>query len=238
MSQQLVLKGISSMATKAVLAVLTKMYQEKTGVTILIESVGGIDAAKRIQSGEAFDVVLLASDAIERLIASGHLQGDSRHDWVLSPVAVAVPHRSKSIDISSEDALKNAVLESPLLSYSTGPSGVYLEKLFERWGVAEIVKSKLVVPPPGTPVGKLISDGLVALGFQQLSELISIDGIDILGTLPNEVSYITTFSSGIPVSIESNSQRVHAANQFLEFLASNELDSIKAAQGMTGINHH
>ena len=90
-STSLVLRGISSMATQSLLADLTQVYLTQTGVQVRIESVGGVDAAKRVQAGEAFDVVLLASDAIERLIASGHVQTGSRVDWVRSPVAVAVP---------------------------------------------------------------------------------------------------------------------------------------------------
>ena len=78
------------MATKAVLADLIPAYLAQTGVSVQIESVGGVDAAKRVQAGEAFDMVLLASDAIERLIASGHVQPSTRSDWVRSPVAVAV----------------------------------------------------------------------------------------------------------------------------------------------------
>ena len=78
------------MATKALLVDLTQAYLAQTGVSVQMESVGGVDAAKRVQAGEAFDMVLLASDAIERLIASGHVQTGSRSDWVRSPVAVAV----------------------------------------------------------------------------------------------------------------------------------------------------
>ena len=78
------------MATKAVLAELTQAYATQTGVSVQVESVGGVDAAKRVQAGEAFDLVLLASDAIDRLMASGHVQPGSRSDWVRSPVAVAV----------------------------------------------------------------------------------------------------------------------------------------------------
>jgi hypothetical protein len=92
-SSSIVLRGISSMATKALLADLTQAYLAQTGVSVQIESVGGVDAAKRVQAGEAFDMVLLASDAINKLMASGHVQLGSRCDWVRSPVAVAVLRR-------------------------------------------------------------------------------------------------------------------------------------------------
>lgn len=112
----LVLRGISSMATKALLGDLVQAYQAQTGVVVQVISVGGVDAAKRVQAGEAFDMVLLASDAIERLIASGHVMPDSRCDWVRSPVAVAVQAGAARPDLSHEAAVKAAVLASPTLS--------------------------------------------------------------------------------------------------------------------------
>jgi molybdate transport system substrate-binding protein len=231
-SSTLVLRGISSMATKALLADLTQAYLAQTGVSVQIESVGGVDAAKRVQAGEAFDMVLLASDAIERLIASGHVQTGSRCDWVRSPVAVAVLVGAERPDLSNEAAVKAAVLASPTLSYSTGPSGVYLEKLFERWGIADEVKARIVVPPPGTPVGALVASGQAALGFQQLSELIALPGIDVLGTLPADVAFITTFSSGILAVIAGDAARVAAVQSFLQFLASAGVEDVKRKQGM------
>jgi molybdate transport system substrate-binding protein len=231
-SSTLVLRGISSMATKALLADLTQAYLAQTGVSVQIESVGGVDAAKRVQAGEAFDMVLLASDAIERLIASGHVQAGSRCDWVRSPVAVAVLVGAERPDLSNEAAVKAAVLASPTLSYSTGPSGVYLEKLFERWGIADEVKARIVVPPPGTPVGALVASGQAALGFQQLSELIALPGIDVLGTLPADVAFITTFSSGILAVIAGDAARVAAVQSFLQFLASAGVEDVKRKQGM------
>ena len=231
-----VLRGISSMATKAVLASLAQIYEAQTGVKIQIESVGGVDAAKRIQSGEVFDMVILASDAIDRLVASGAVQNGSRQDWVRSPVAIAVKAGSFHPDISNEASLKSAILASQTLSYSTGPSGVYLESLFERWGIADKVKARIVVPPPGTPVGKLVADAQVELGFQQLSELIALPGIDVLGLLPDEVAYITTFSSGIPMVIAQELERVDAAKAFLKFLTSIEVDHVKREQGMMSTN--
>jgi len=231
----LTLRCISSMATKAILADLAKAYHAQSGVTLDIASVGGVDAAKRVQAGEAFDVVLLASDAIDRLIASGHVQTGSRCDWVNSPVAVAVQSGAAHPDIRSEASLKAAVLAAPTLSYSTGPSGVYLEKLFERWGIAEQVKPRIVVPPPGTPVGALVANGQVALGFQQLSELISVKGLDVVGNLPSDVAYITTFSSGIPVAVAQDTARQQAVQQFLQFLASAEVEPVKRQQGMTWV---
>lgn len=224
------LRGISSMATKALLTKLCAAYAERTGLAVQIESVGGVDAAKRVQAGEPLEVVLLASDAIERLIASGHVRQGSRVDWVNSPVAVAVPAGAITPDISTPAALKATLLAAPSISYSTGPSGNYLAKLFEHWGIAPAMQKKLIVPQPGVPVGSLLAGGNVALGFQQLSEMLGVPGITVVGNLPEGVAFITTFSAGIPLGVAP--EQVKAVQAFLEFLTSPETATSKLAQGM------
>ncbi len=222
------LRGISSMATRQLLAELVKDYQSATGQAAAIESVGGVDAAKRVQAGEAFDVVILASDAIDRLMAAGCLVPGSKVDLVLSGTSVAVPAGSAQPDISSEEAVKQAVLAAPSVSYSTGPSGVALAKMFERWGIAGQVQDKIVTPPPGTPVGSLVAKGEVALGFQQLSELIHVEGIAIVGPLPAAIAIDTIFSA----AIVQGTARVADARALLAFMASPAAAEAKRRQGM------
>jgi molybdate transport system substrate-binding protein len=229
-SQATAITGISSMATKTALAALTQSYTAKTGAPVSALSIGGVDATKRIVAGEAFDLVFLATDAIDKLIASGHVQHGSRVDWVKSPVAVAIAAGAAPIDISSDAAVKAAVIACESMSYSTGPSGVYLAGLFERWGISELVKAKLVVAAPGVPVGSLIASGQVAFGFQQLTELLDVQGIQILGHLPEEIACITTFSSGITTA--SPAANLEAARAFQAYLASPEVEGIKREQGM------
>jgi len=228
----LTLTGISSMATKALLTDICAQYLDKTGVPVHIESVGGVDAAKRVQAGEAFDLVLLAADAIQRLQDAGHVLAGSRCDWVDSPVAVAVSSQVTPPDISSEAQLRAAVLAAPSLSYSTGPSGSYLEKLFTRWGVMDELKPRILVPPPGTPVGLLLAQGKVALGFQQRSELMNQADIILVGDLPAEVACITRFSAAIGAGAAQDEARSQAARSFMQYLASPEQRDCKRRHGM------
>jgi molybdate transport system substrate-binding protein len=220
--------GISSMATRALLAELGQAYEQRSGHIVAIESVGGVDAAKRVQAGEAFDAVFLASDAIERLSASGHVVRGSRVDLVRSPVAIAVRRGAARPDISDEAALKQAVLAARRISYSTGPSGVHLARLFERWGIAAEIAPRVVQAPPGVPVGSLVARGDVDLGFQQLSELMHLEGIDVVGGLPGDTQFITTFSAGLCTT----STQAEAVRAMLAFMNSPPAAEIKRRHGM------
>jgi molybdate transport system substrate-binding protein len=222
------LKGISSMATRQVLGVLARAWEQRNGRKVEIESVGGVDAAKRVAGGEAFDLVVLASDAVQKLEAGGHVVAGSRVDLVDSGVAIAVRDTAKRIDVSSVDALRAAVLAAPTVGYSTGPSGVALIQLFERWGIAQDLQGRLMQAPPGVPVGSLVARGEVALGFQQLSELIHLQGITILGPMPAAVQIITTFSGAVC----AKSTQGDAVRELLAFMASREAEDAKRRNGM------
>jgi len=219
---------ISSMATRQLLAELVAQYQQTTNLEISTESVGGVDAAKRVRAGEAFDVVVLAANAIDDLIEAGKIASGSRVDLVRSGVAIAVRAGSPRIDVGSEEAVRRAVAGAKSICYSTGPSGVHLAKLFERWGIADAIKERTVQAPPGVPVGTLVADGRVELGFQQLSELIHLPGIDVLGPLPPDIQTITTFSAGLA----SSSTNPDAVRDLLRFMASPAAADAKLRNGM------
>jgi molybdate transport system substrate-binding protein len=222
------IRAISSMATREVLRDLAAMYGKLANVQLELESVGGIDAAKRVQGGEAFDIVFLASDAIDKLQAAGKVVAASRVDIVRSGVSVAVKSGSPRPSIATEEALKRAMVDASTIGYSTGPSGTALLKLVDRWGIADQVRAKLVQAPPGVPVGSLVAQGKVALGFQQLSELIHQDGIDIVGPMPKPAEIITIFSGAICTT----STRREAAHDLLAFMASPAAADAKHRQGM------
>ena len=223
------LRAISSMATRQLLGELLAAWQGDGAVAVELESVGGVDAARRVAAGnESFDLVYLASDAIDKLIASGHVDANTKTDWALSEVAVAVRKGAAHPDLSSEASLREAVLSAESVGYSTGPSGNALMQLFERWGIAEQLRSRLVQAPAGKPVGALVASGEVALGFQQLSELIHLEGIDVLHPLPDGTRVTTVFSG----AVVRGSLQVQEAKRLLAFLASPQTASIKQKQGM------
>jgi molybdate transport system substrate-binding protein len=219
---------ISSMATRQVLAELLAAWRQRSGAEVTLESVGGVDAARRVQEGEAFDAVVLASDALDKLAAAGRVLPASKVDLVRSGVAVAVRAGAKRPDIATEDALRQAVLAAPSIGYSTGPSGVALLRLFERWGIADAVGQRTVQAPAGVPVGTLVARDEVALGFQQLSELMHLEGIDVLGPMPEAVQITTIFSAGVCAA----SAKPDAVRRLLDFMASPEAAQVKRRHGM------
>jgi len=218
---------ISSMATRELLAALAAQYQHANGVVVRTEAAGGVEVAKRISAGEAWDVVVLAASAIDKLIADGAVLA-ARVDLVRSGVAIAVHADAARPPVNTPDEVKAAVLAAPSLSYSTGPSGVYLEKLFKHWEILDEIRPRIVVPPPGIPVGTLVADGRVALGFQQLSELMNLPGIAVLGPLPDAIQTITVFSGGVCAA----SANPAAARALLEEMAAPATMAMKHRYGM------
>ena len=216
------------MATRELLAEMVSLYERQSGQSIVSEAAGGVDVAKRVQAGESVDVVVLAGNAIDKLMADNKVLAGSRVDLVRSGIAVAIKQGSEALDIRSEDAVKNAVKLARTLSYSTGPSGVYLEKMFERWGILEAIRPRIVVPPPGVPVASLVASGAVELGFQQLSELMNVPGVRVVGPLPPAIQSMTTFSGGIATACGDPA----AARALLDFMASPALSELKQRQGM------
>lgn len=222
------------MATRQVLAALSQAWQAQGGVPWQVESVGGVDAARRVQAGEALDLVFLADDALAQLAAAGHVRPDTVRGLMRSQVAVAVAADAPQPDMGSEAALRAAVLAAPTVGYSTGPSGQALLALLEHWGVRAVLGDRLVQAPPGVPVAQLIAQGQVALGFQQRSELLHVPGIAIVGPMPTEVAIDTVFAGAVASACADTERQAQAAS-VLAYLASPAATPAKTEQGMAPI---
>jgi len=220
--------GISSMATRHVLTELGAAYQQKTGQSVAIESVGGVDAARRIRAGEKFDIVVLADEAIKQLETDGCIKSGSRAGFADSAIAVAVKSGARRPSLADGESLKAAVLAAQSICYSTGPSGTQIVKLLEKWGIDRLMSGRIVQAPPGVPVGTLLARGEAELGFQQLSEFLDVQGIDIVGPLPQEIQSLTRFSCAVG-ALASNEA---GARDFIRYLTSSEADASKRRHGM------
>lgn len=217
------------MATKAILQELTIEYKKHVNIIVDIQSVGGVEATKRVEQGEYFDFVVLSSDALEKLVECGRILPQSKVDVALSDVALAVKDCNKNIiNISTPEALRSSLLGASRIGYSTGPSGIGFLKLLASWSLLDPLSERLIMAPPGTPVGRLIAEGAVDIGIQQFSELKDVPGISIVGFMPDSCKITSTFSAAVC----SATKNMENANDFIEFISSPSVEEIKVKNGM------
>jgi molybdate transport system substrate-binding protein len=170
----------------------------------------------RLERGEPVDVLIMVGYALGDLVKQGKVVADSRVDLVKSPIGVAVKSGAPKPDISSADAIKRALLAAKTIAYSDSASGVYVStEMFDKLGIADAMKDK-ARKIPATPVGEIVARGEAEIGFQQISELKSVAGIDIVGPLPDDLQKITVFSAGIATV----SKEPEAGKALIKFLAS------------------
>jgi molybdate transport system substrate-binding protein len=208
------IKLLASAAIREAYLELIPEFEKTTGNKVIAQWAGTPDIQKRIAGGEAADVVILGSSGADELIRQGKLVAGSRANFVKSGIGVAVRDGAPRPDISSADAVKAAVLAAKSVAYSAGASGAYIVTLFQRMGIADEVKAKTATVKPGEPVGVVIARGDAELGFQQVSELVPVPGIQYVGPLPAEIQNITVFSGGV----HSGAAEADAAAALVKFL--------------------
>jgi molybdate transport system substrate-binding protein len=226
------LTGISSMATRDLLGDLAVLAASAGLPAVEVESVGGVEAARRVAAGETLDLVFLAADAIELLGRAGHVAQASVRPLVVSQVAVGVPAGAgdppSALPAAGEafaDAagVREALRRASAIGYSTGPSGAALLDQIGAWGLSDELADRLVQAPPGVAVAQLLATGRADLGFQQVAEMVGRPGIRILGVLPSECAIDTVFSGAVATT---SSDPLRAAD-VLEFFASDAATSVK-----------
>jgi molybdate transport system substrate-binding protein len=216
------------MATRQLLADLSRSFEQTAPWKVEIESMGGVDAARIVRDGKTIDVIVLASNVMEKLESEGWLVAGTRADVARSGVAIAVRSGLPHPAIASEEDVKQAVLGAKKISYSTGPSGDHLKRLFERWKIAEQIADRTVEAKPGVPVGELVARGDADLGFQQLSEFLDVVGIDIVGPLPADIQTITIFTA----VVSTRAAHPYGARAYVAHLVSPETQAAKEKLGM------
>jgi molybdate transport system substrate-binding protein len=205
------LTAISSMATRQILAELAEQCASHLNCQLVVESLGGVEAAKRVRAGERFDLVFLADDALSSLETDGHLLPGSRRPLMRSEVVLAVSKGNPKPTINTEAALRTTVCAAESIGYSTGPSGA-----------------------AGVPVAQLIAEGRAAIGFQQHSEFLGYSGIVIVGPLPGSAAIETIFAGGLGQG-HSDGTHIAKARQILDFIVSVQAASVICAHGMSPV---
>ncbi len=220
-------KVMLSAAFKEAYVELVPQFERATGHKVVTIWAPTVEMMKRLKGGEAVDLVIIAADSIEELIKLGKIAPGSRVDLAKSVIGVAIRAGAPKPDIRTTEAFKRTLLAAKSIAYSTGPSGVYITELFKRLGIAEELKPK-VKQLQGVPIGEVVARGDAEIGFQQVSEILPVAGIELLGPLPADIQRTTVFSIGL----HSGAQQPDAARALVQFLTSPAAAPVIRKKGM------
>jgi molybdate transport system substrate-binding protein len=198
MSQASVIQIWGTVAVKPAFLVLAPQFERSTGHKLDVHWVLTVAMMNRLKGGETTDLVITTARNIEELVRAGVIEATSTIPLVKSAVGVAVRAGATKPDISNAAAVKAALLAAGSIAYSLGPSGVHLVALLERLGISEALRAKTRIVK-GEPVGAVVARGEAQIGFQQMSELLPVSGIDLVGPLPADAQEISVFTAGVHV---------------------------------------
>ena len=227
------IKVLSAGAYKSVAVAVQPDFEKQTGHKLVIDNdtVGGL--VKRIEGGEAFDVVIVSPGAVDDLIKTGKAVAGSRQTLARVGIGVMVKDGAAKPDIATVDAFKKAVLDAKTVAYidpaSGGSSGIYLASLFEKLGIAGAVKPKAKLKQGGY-VADLIVSGEAELGIHQISEILPVKGVTLVGPLPAEIQNYTTYAAGL----SAGARDVAAAKALIQALAGPMAAPVLKSKGMDG----
>jgi molybdate transport system substrate-binding protein len=225
------IKVLSSIATKEAYLELVPQFEKASGHKVVTTWSGTTAIMKQIAAGERYDLIMISATEMEELIRQGKIVAGSRVDLAKSGIGVAVRKGAKRPDISTTTALKQALLDAKSVGYTSGPSGVYMGQLVERMGIADAVKAKFKSVPSGGTIGTIVAAGECEIGFQQVSELVHIPGIDYIGPLPAGVQRVTVFSSGL----QAGATQPEAAKALVAFLTTPAAKQVIAKHGLENV---
>jgi molybdate transport system substrate-binding protein len=213
------MKVLCTNGLKSIMVELVPAF-ERSSASKVVVTWGATNALlKALESGSAGgDLAVLTAEAIDGLIAHGKVLAGSRADIAGSGIGLAVRKGAPTPDIGSPDALKKALLAAKSVAHSkVGLSGIYFPTVLARLGIADAMRGKIVLPEPGTPVGELVAKGEAEIGVQQISELIPVAGIEMIGPLPQPLQKVTTFSAGVL----TDAKNPEAAKTLVKFVVAN-----------------
>ena len=228
------LKVLSAFGMQSVMEDLGPKFERATGNKLATSFATGGATVKRIQDGEAADVVITLRSGIDTLVKDGRASAGNVTVLAKSGIAVAVRKGAPRPDISSPDALKLALLAAKSISYvdpaSGGASGIHFAKVLDRLGVSSEMRSKTVFPNPKTPadVGALVANGEAEMGVHIIQELMPVAGIDIVGPLPGDLQNTIVFAA----AIMAGAKDAAVAKMLVDFLHTPEATAVIKAKGM------
>ena len=225
------LKLLTAGAFKPVALELIPAFEARTGIKVEVQNDTAGALTRRVESGEAFDVVIVPTPNLETLARKGKVDPASVTPLAKVGIGVAVRAGSPRPPLETVEQFKEAVLNAHKVAYidpaSGGSSGIYLDKLFQRLGIAEAVRAKAVLVAGGHSAERVVS-GEADLAIQQISELLPVSGVTVVGPLPEAVQNYTVYGSGI----SSGSRMADAARSFVGAIVAHATDEVVRAKGM------
>jgi len=222
------IKVISTGAFKPALGELAPAFEKSSGHKVAAIWAGTDEIIRRLGAGETLDIVIAPAPWIDDLTKRGLLVAGSRVDVAKSGIGVAVPAAAPPIDIGSGDALRSALLGAKSIALSTGVSGIYLTALFAKWEIGDRIGSKIIRLPGAGPVADAMAHGEAEIGFLQVSELLGVEGVTLLGPLPADIQETTAISAGLAKAASAG----EAAAALVKFLASPATAPVKRKTGL------
>lgn len=195
------LRVLATGATKSLITSLAADFKTKTGHVVILQTDTAGGVAKRIEGGEGFDVAIATKGVIDALIAKGKLAPGTASDIASTSIGVAVKDGAAKPDISTVDAFKRTMLAAATIAYvdpaSGGTSGIYIAGVLDRLGLSEALKPKLRLKAGGY-VAELVANGEAEIAIHQISEILPVKGVVLIGELPKEIQSVTTYTAGLP----------------------------------------
>jgi molybdate transport system substrate-binding protein len=222
------IKVLSSIATKEAYLELVPQFENVSGHKVSTTWAGTTAIMQRMAAGERYDLIVISSTELEQLIRQGAVVAGSRVDLAKSGIGIAVRAGAPRPDVHTSAALKQALLAAKTVGYTSGPSGVYMAGLIEKMGIAAEVAPKHRGVPSGGTIGTIVANGGAEIGFQQVSELVHIPGIDYIGPLPPDVQCITVFSCGL----QTGASEPDAAKALVAFLTTPAAKNVMTKHGL------
>jgi molybdate transport system substrate-binding protein len=222
------LKILTSNSTRTILDALLPEYQRMSGNTVSLLADSAKAMVGRIRAGESGDAVILGSGVVKELATAGIVIDSSRRPFASARVGVGVRRGFPKPDIGSVDAFRQSLLAAKSVAHTVhGASGMYIPVLFEKLGIAEQMKPKTVTRPGGY-IGTVVVAGEADIALQQLPELLAVDGLELVGPIPDAVQKILETASGVVAA----SAHAAAAQAMLDFFASPEHRALYASKGL------
>ena len=224
-------KVLTAGAFKQVVLALVPNYERQTGNHVTVDNGTTGQLKKRIEGGEAFDVLVITPAVVDEMIASGKLAAGSKVNLASVGIGVVVKQGAPKPDIATVDEFKRALLKAKTVAYidpaSGGSSGIYIDKLLVKLGIADQIRPKAKLKKGGH-VADLIVSGEAELGIHQISEIVPVKGVTLVGPLPKEIQNTTTYAAGLSASAKDKA----AAQELIQYLSGPDAAAVLKSKGM------